>query len=56
LDRRHGIALDVSLTDNTSQSGPDHNNENDQAPHAEPEVSSPAMRSGIGLRRHYGLT
>jgi hypothetical protein len=41
--------------DNPSQSGSKHNDENNQPPHAESQVSSPGMRDEIGLRRHYGL-
>ena len=52
LDRRHSIALDVSLVDNPSQSSPNHEHQDDQPPHAEAQESSPGTWDGIGLRCH----
>ncbi len=46
VDRRHSIALNMSLADNPSQPDPDDKHKDDQPPHAQAQESSPEMRGG----------
>jgi hypothetical protein len=43
LDRRDGVALDVSAVDHPGQTGADDEDQDQHPPHADPEPTSPSF-------------